>query len=62
MLHAAIVPEGDGVLAPAEAALEQLVLRMIPQIVQDGGAFVARYSDDALGEPAVDVERFLACD
>ena len=60
MLDAAVVPEGDGVGAPAEAALEQRVLHVLVEIAQDAVALVARHADQAAGEAAIDVERLLA--
>src|SRR5262249_28510431 len=60
VLGAAIVPERDGVLAPAEAALEQRVLRVLVQIGEHGVALVAGDPDDEPREAAVDIERFLA--
>src|SRR4029079_7179406 len=55
--YAAVDPERDRVLAPAEAALEQRVGHVLVEIVQDAGALVARDAVDIAGEPLVDVER-----
>src|SRR5439155_12730326 len=60
VLGAAVVPERNRVLAPAEAALEQRVLRMLVEIGQDGIALVAGDTDDEAGEAAVDIERLPA--
>src|SRR5256714_12794299 len=57
MLRAAIVPERDRVLAPAEAALEQRVLAVLIEIRENRVALVARNADDVRGEAAIDVER-----
>src|SRR5947208_14252178 len=57
MLGAAIVPERDRVLGPAEAALEQRVLAVLIEIGEDRVALVARNADDVRGEAAVHVER-----
>src|SRR5215471_11069082 len=46
MLGAAIVPERDRVLGPAEAALEQRILRVLIEIGENGLALVARNADD----------------
>src|SRR5476649_1961436 len=62
VLDAAIVPEGDRVLLPAEAALEQRVLHVLIEVVQDAVALVARHADQAAGEAAVHVERLLSRD
>ncbi|MHC2381790.1 hypothetical protein ACVIHA_006188 [Bradyrhizobium liaoningense] len=62
MLGAAVVPEGDGVLGPAEAALEQRVLGVLVEISQHRIALVARDAVDVAGEAAVDVERLPARD
>ena len=47
---------------PAEAALEQRVLRVLIEISQHGIALVARNADDVVREAAVDVERLLSRD
>src|SRR5712691_11690917 len=60
VLDAAVVPEGDRVLAPAEAALEQRVGHVLVEVAQDAVALVARDAVDVAGEALVDVERFLA--
>jgi CheY-like chemotaxis protein len=52
MLGAAIVPERDRVLGPAEAALEQRVLAVLIQIGEDRVALVARDADDVRGRRA----------
>src|SRR5438034_9640660 len=57
VLGAAVVPERDGVLAPAEAALEQRILRVLVEIGQHGVTLVAGDADDEAGEAAVDIER-----
>jgi hypothetical protein len=59
MLGAAVVPERDGIFAPAEAALEQRAFRVLVEIDEDCVALIARNADDA-GEAAVDIERLLA--
>src|SRR5476651_2804716 len=61
VLDAAIVPEGDRVLLPAEAALEQRVLHVLVEIGQDAVALVARNTHEAAGEAAVHVDPLLAC-
>src|SRR5205823_1381791 len=50
VLDAAIVPERDRVLAPAEAALEQRVGHVLIQVAQDAVALVARDAVDVAGE------------
>src|SRR5439155_5856721 len=60
VLGAAVVPERDGVLGPAETALKQRVFRMLVEIGQHGIALVARDADDKARKAAVDVERLLA--
>src|SRR5436189_2589102 len=60
MLDAAIVPEGDRVLPPAEAALEQRVLHVLVEIAQHAVALVARHADQMAREAAVDIERLAA--
>src|SRR5476651_1766274 len=40
VLDAAIVPEGDGILLPAEAALEQRVLHVLVEVVENPIALV----------------------
>src|ERR1700704_2415362 len=60
MLDAAIVPERDRVLAPAEAALEQRVGHVLVEIAQDPVALVARDAVDVAGEALVNVEALLA--
>src|SRR6266704_39788 len=57
VLDAAVVPERDRVLAPAEAALEQRVGHVLVEIAQDAVALVARDAVDVAGEALVDVER-----
>ncbi len=60
VLDAAIVPEGDRVLAPAEAALEQRIGHMLVKITQHAVALVAWNAENAPGKALVDVKRFLA--
>src|SRR6201996_4346540 len=60
VLGATVVPERDRILAPAEAALEQRVLRMLVEIGQHRIALVAGNADDVAGEAAVDIKRPLA--
>src|SRR5260370_12025267 len=60
VLDAAVVPERDRVLLPAEAALEQRVGHVLVEIAQDAVAFVARDAIDVAGEALVDVERLPA--
>src|SRR5580692_9098717 len=60
VLGAAVVPERDGVLAPAEAALEQRVLHVLIEIIQHRVALVSGDADDVAGEAAVDIKRLLA--
>src|ERR1700743_1354042 len=55
VLGAAIVPERNRVLGPAEAALKQRILRVLVEIGQHGIAFVAGDADDVVGEAAIDV-------
>src|SRR6185437_15942188 len=59
MLGAAVVPERHRVRPPAEAALEQRVLRMRVQIVQDGETLVAWNTQNPASEAAVHIERLL---
>ncbi|KTT56894.1 hypothetical protein SB7C_12195, partial [Staphylococcus epidermidis] len=56
VLGAAVVPERNCVLGPAEAALEQRVLGVLVEIGQHRIALVARDADDEAGEAAIDVE------
>src|SRR5260370_35742137 len=60
VLGAAVVPERDRVLAPAEAALEQRIFRVLIEIVQHRVALVSGDAADVTRKPALDVERFLA--
>src|SRR5437763_10948719 len=60
VLGAAVVPERNRVLAPAEAALEQRIFGVLIEVVQHRIALVARDADDMARETAVDVERLLA--
>src|SRR6202008_4541406 len=60
VLDAAVVPEGDRVLLPAEAALEQWVCHVLVQIPQDAVALVARNPVYVAGKTLVDVERLFA--
>src|SRR5260370_40262518 len=60
VLGAAVVPERDRVLDPAEAALEQRIFRVLVEIGQHRIALVSGYADDVTGKTAVDVERLLA--
>src|ERR1700756_2740509 len=60
MLGAAVIPEGDRILGPAEAALEQRVLCVLVEIAKDRVALVAGNADDVAREAAVDIERLLA--
>src|SRR5476651_2089586 len=57
VLGAAVVPERDRVLAPAKAALEQRVFRVLVEIGQHGVALIAGDADDVAGKAAVDIER-----
>src|SRR5689334_7013354 len=59
MLGTTVVPEGDRVRLPAEAALEQRIFHVLVEIAQDSLALVDRHADEARGEAAIDVERFL---
>src|SRR4051812_49859722 len=59
MLGAAVVPERDCILAPAEAALKQGIFRVAVEIGEHRIAFVTRDADDVAGEAAIDVERLL---
>src|SRR6267378_3815640 len=60
VLGAAVVPERDRVLGPAEAALEQRILGVLIKIGQHRVALVAGNADQEAGEAAVDVERLVA--
>src|SRR5229473_4080235 len=60
VLDAAIVPEGDRVLAPAEAALEQRIGHVLVKITQHAVALVAWNAENAPGKALVDVKRLLA--
>src|SRR5690349_2560922 len=62
MLRAAIVPERDRVLGPAEAALEQRVLAVLIEITENRVALVAWHAGEVRGEAAVHVERSSARD
>ena len=62
VLGTAVVPEGDRVRAPTEAALEERVLRVVVEIAQDAVALVGGDTHDAPREAAIDVERLLARD
>ena len=53
VLGAAVVPEGDRVRLPAEAALEQRVLQVLVEIAQDAGTLVVGDADDMAREEAV---------
>src|SRR6185437_14326263 len=59
VLGAAIVPERDGVFAPAEAALEQRVFAMLVEIGQHRVALVAGDADEEARKTAIDVKRLL---
>src|SRR5260370_29587837 len=59
VLGAAIVPEGDSVFGPAEAALEQRIFRVLVEIVQYRVAFVAGDADDVAGESPIEGEGVL---
>src|SRR5262245_19899809 len=60
VLDAAIVPERDRVLLPAEAALEQRVGHVLVEIAQDAATLVTRDVVDVAGKTLVDVERLPA--
>src|SRR3982074_686834 len=60
VLGAAVVPERDCVLGPAEAALEQRIFRVLIELVQHRVALVTGYADDVARETAADVERITA--
>src|SRR6476619_3417908 len=60
MLDAAIVPERDRVLLPAEAALEERVRHVLVEIAQDAVALVARQAVDVARKTFVDVKRLPA--
>src|SRR3979490_2560807 len=60
VLGAAIVPESDGVFAPAEAALEQWIFHVLVEVAQNRVALVNGYADDVARKAAVDIERLLA--
>src|SRR5215470_7420655 len=62
MLDAAVVPEGDGALLPAEAALELRRLHVAEEELEHGVALRARELHDARGEAAVHEERLPAGD
>src|SRR5215813_3774207 len=57
VLDAAVVPEGDGALLPAEAALELGRLHVAKEELEHGVALRARELHDARGEAAVHEER-----
>ena len=57
---AAVVPEGDGVLLPAEAALELGRLAVANQHLQERVALVLSQAFDALGEAAIDEQALSA--
>src|SRR5437868_8340602 len=60
VLGAAVVPEGDRVFAPAEAALEQWIFRVLVEIGENSIALVLGDADDVTRKAAVDIERLLA--
>src|SRR3954463_1583947 len=60
VLGAAVVPERDGVFAPAEAALEQRIFSVLVEIGQHRIALVAGHADQKARKAAVDVKRLLA--
>ena len=60
MLHAAVVPERERILAPSEAALKFWVSAMLVEEVQEGIAFRSLQADDVVGETAVNVNAFAA--
>src|SRR6266481_3470154 len=60
VLGAAVVPERDRVFAPAEAALEQRVFRVLVEIGENGITLVARDANDVTRKTAIDIERLLA--
>ena len=61
VLSRAIVPEGDRIRAPLEAAHELGHLDVAVEHLQHGRALVRLELDDPGGEAAIDVERLLAC-
>src|SRR5215470_7899378 len=62
VLDAAVVPEGDGALLPAEAALELRRLHVAEEELEHGVALRARELHDAGGEATVHEERLPAGD
>src|SRR6185436_6924088 len=60
MLGGAVVPEGDRVRPPREAALELRRLAMAVQHLQQSVALVPAQADDVRREVAVDIERLAA--
>src|SRR6266542_3376733 len=56
VLHAPVVPERDGALLPAEAAVELRRLDVAEEELQHGIALRARHLHDARGESAVHEE------
>src|SRR5262245_15158408 len=57
VLYAPVVPKGNGVRLPLEAAGQLRRLDVLVEHLHYRGAFVALQADDARGEAAVDVER-----
>jgi hypothetical protein len=59
MLHTTIVPEGDRLLGPAEAALEQRLFGVLIQIGQYRIALIAWNTNDMGRKAAIHVERLF---
>src|SRR6266849_9222656 len=59
VLGAAVVPERNRILGPAEAALEQRIFGVLVEIGQHRVALIARDADDLARKTAVDIERLL---
>src|SRR5262245_59531841 len=57
VLDAAVVPEGDRMLLPAEADLEFLARAVLAQKLEDRAALVSRQPVDMGGEMSVDEQR-----
>ena len=57
----AIVPKGDGVLAPAESAGKTLVARMLKQEIQERFALAFSHPGEAQGEGRIHIEAFSPC-
>src|SRR5581483_10484340 len=60
VLHAAVVPERNAVLLPAEAHLELRLLDVLEEETQDGLALGGRHAGDVRREHRINEESFAA--